>query len=155
MNSPAVKAFGDDRIAAGESLLVVDLEACTGMDSSFMGTLAGLAARISSKNGGELNIADADDRNRSSLEDLGLDLLMPIDPPAALWRGKVDEARGGLSEHGKPCKLPVGERATQMLDAHKTLSALNRRNENEFKDVVTTLEKQTAKAPLRKFEEEG
>ena len=58
MNSPAVKAFGDERIAAGETCLVVDLGACTGMDSTFMGTLAGMAARLSAPTRGCLQIAE-------------------------------------------------------------------------------------------------
>src|SRR5215213_6630157 len=82
LNSPVMKAFGDERILAGERCLVVDLGVCTGMDSTFMGTLAGMATRLSTLDGGVLQIADSGGRNRRSLEDLGLDFLMEIDPPA-------------------------------------------------------------------------
>ena len=102
LNSPAVKSFGDERIAAGEARVVVDLGACTGMDSTFMGTLAGMAARLSAPGGGVLQIADPGERNRRSLEDLGLDFLMEIDPPAAVWRGKVDAIRSELKAPPAP-----------------------------------------------------
>ena len=40
-NSPTVKSLGDDYIASGGRLIVIDLETCSGIDSTFMGTLAG------------------------------------------------------------------------------------------------------------------
>mgnify|MGYP003889460409 CR=1 FL=1 len=59
LNSSILKSFADQRLAAGERSLVVDLSACTGMDSTFMGTLAGIAARLSALDeGGTLQIAE-------------------------------------------------------------------------------------------------
>lgn len=142
MNSPAVKAFGEDRIAAGESLLVVDLAACTGMDSTFMGTLAGMAARLSAIDGGVLQIADPGERNRRSLEDLGLDFLMQINPPAAVWRGRADSIRGELKSPQSLAPLGQVQRARHVLDAHRTLSGVNERNAREFAGVLETLETQ-------------
>ena len=81
LNSPALKEFGISRVEAGESCLVVDLGGCTGMDSTFMGTLAGMASRLSATGKGVVQIADPGARNRRSLEDLGLDFLMEVDPP--------------------------------------------------------------------------
>lgn len=146
LNSTELKAFGDERIAAGEKLLVVDLSACTGMDSTFMGTLAGLASRISAKPGGALHVADAGERNRTSLEDLGLDFMMEIDPPSAPWRGQVDVIRQSLkSQSAKTGGLPSMERANHVLNAHKNLSAINRKNAQEFKNVVEALEGEVSK----------
>lgn len=141
LNSPIVKSFGDERIAAGENLLVVDLGGCTGMDSTFMGTLAGLAARISVKSG-EMHVAEAGERNRASLEDLGLDFMMVIDPPAADWRGRLDEIRSGLRPRDKQGALPSIDRARHVLEAHKTLSSVNDSNARVFENVVETLERQ-------------
>ena len=45
-NSPTVKSLGDDYIASGGRLIVIDLETCSGIDSTFMGTLAGLSRRL-------------------------------------------------------------------------------------------------------------
>jgi anti-anti-sigma regulatory factor len=140
MNSPAVKAFGDLRIAAGENLLVVDLGGCTGMDSTFMGTLAGMAARLSASDKGVLQIAEPGERNRRSLEDLGLDFLMEIDPPSAVWRGRVDAIRGGLSLPQVPGSLGQVQRARHVLEAHQNLSEVNEKNAEEFGSVVNMLE---------------
>ncbi len=140
MNSPAVKTFGDQRIAAGENQLIVDLERCSGMDSTFMGTLAGMAARLSTMEGGVLQIAEPGERNRRSLEDLGLDFLMEIDPPAAPWRGKVESIRKELKTPAAPGSLVSLHRTRHVLEAHQTLSDVNHKNAQEFSKVVDILE---------------
>jgi len=140
-----MKAFGDARISDGERCLVVDLGACTGMDSTFMGTLAGMAARLSVVEGGTLQIADVGERNRRSLEDLGLDFLLEIDPPAADWRGRVDEIR-------KTLKVPKSgstqvHQARHVLEAHQVLSQANESNAKKFATVVNLLEAELADKP--------
>lgn len=142
MNSPVLKAFGDSRIAAGETCLVVDLAACTGMDSTFMGTLAGMAARLSTLKGGGLQIAEPGERNRRSLEDLGLDFLMEIDPPDAVWRGGVDTIRGELHEPQVPGAIGRAQRAKHVLEAHQALAGINDANAKGFAGVVSQLERE-------------
>ena len=156
LNSPALKSFGDSRISAGESRIVVDLQGCTGMDSTFMGTLAGIAARLSAIDGGGLQIADPGERNRRSLEDLGLDFLMEIDPPSTLWRGQVDAIREELKPPEAPGSLGQIQRARHVLEAHQTLSEMNHRNAREFAGVVDMLENEISeKEKLAKTKEEG
>lgn len=143
--SPVLKECADARIAEGERCLVVDLEACTGMDSTFMGLLAGLAARLAKLGGEGVQIAGAGERNRRSLEDLGLDCLLEIDPPAAPWRGKVDEVRAALEPY-RAGKLPdLRERARHVLDAHRTLAATSEENAKRFAGVVGILEDEVAR----------
>lgn len=140
LNSPAMKEFGDRRIAAGEKCLVVDLGECSGMDSTFMGTLAGMAARLSAQAEGSLHIADPGPRNRRSLEDLGLDFLMEIDPPLAIWRGNIDKVREGLKAPTiLPSTTPI-ERTKLVLEAHQELASQNEKNAQTFSQVVKTLE---------------
>jgi anti-sigma B factor antagonist len=147
LTSPAMKAFGEERIAAGERCLVVDLGSCTGMDSTFMGTLAGMAARLSVIDGGTLQIADTGDRNRRSLEDLGLDFLLEIDPPDAFWREMMDEIRDAL----RPPRSAVGanpcQQARHVLEAHEVLSQANEGNARKFATVVSLLKAELAEGP--------
>ncbi len=144
LNSHSVKAFGEERIAAGERILVIDLETCAGMDSTFMGTLAGLATRLSACHGGVVQVASASIRNHSSLQDLGLDFLMEIDPPEAPWRGEVDRIRRelNLQEIAKPAQV---QRAGHVLEAHQILSEANEKNTEKFSAVVQMLENDLAK----------
>jgi len=154
-NSPALRALGDARIAAGENRIVVDLAACTGMDSTFMGTLAGLAARLSAIEGGGLMIAEPGERNRRSLEDLGLDFLMEIDPPSATWRGRVDDIRGTLEAPQTVDVLRRGQLGRHVLEAHENLSSVNDRNSRAFAGVVTLLEKDLAEQEKSVKDEPG
>lgn len=143
MTSPAVKSFGDERIAAGEHCVVVDLAACTGMDSTFMGILAGLANRLSAQNG-TLQIADPGERNRHSLEDLGLDFLMEIDPPGNPWRHRITEIRNDLRHPRALSQASQTQRAHHVLEAHQVLSAASPENARKFAGVVSLLEAELA-----------
>ena len=152
MNSPAVKAFGDARIADGETCVVVDLGGCTGMDSTFMGTLAGMAARVSAVDGGVLQIADAGDRNRRSLEDLGLDFLMEIDPPGSNWGSHLEIIREKLQAPPPADRIGDLERTRLVLEAHQTLSDVNGQNAETFKNVVNLMEREVEAKEAEKRE---
>lgn len=149
LNSPALKDFGINRISSGEVCLVIDLQACTGMDSTFMGTLAGLAARLSVRDGGVIQVADAGPRNRRSLEDLGLDFLMEIEPPEPVWHPKLETVRAGLKPL-QPIALPGQVQQTlHVLEAHKILSETNEKNTKVFANVVNLLEAELAEKQKR------
>ncbi|MDP3849163.1 MAG: hypothetical protein Q8Q59_01575 [Luteolibacter sp.] len=105
-----------------------------------MGTLAGMAARLSAQEGGTLQIAEPGERNRRSLEDLGLDFLMEIDPPSAIWRGRVDAVRSELQTPQMIGGLGRLQRARHVLEAHQTLSDVNSKNARNFAGVVSVLE---------------
>jgi anti-sigma B factor antagonist len=143
MTSPLLKDCAEQRLAQGEKYLVVDLEACTGMDSTFMGLLAGLSARIM-KNAGAVQVTAANERNQRSLEDLGLDCLLDINPESAPWKGKEQEIRSKLSPVIADSPLDSRERAKQVLDAHKTLASTSEENAKRFSSVVTLLENEVA-----------
>jgi anti-sigma B factor antagonist len=138
-----VKEFGEVRVRKGEKLLVVDLQDCSGMDSTFMGTLAGLANRLK-ENGGELEVADAGEKNRASLEDLGLDFLMEIEPEEAVWKGLEDKARDFLKLKVAGMRAGTQMHTRHILEAHQLLSEANEGNQEKFSGVVSLLEKQVA-----------
>ena len=64
---------------AGTRHIVVDLETCPTMDSTFMGTLTGIAIRLMDHPGGRLQVVNVNDRNRQLLGNLGLDLIFEVD----------------------------------------------------------------------------
>ena len=138
VSSPALKKWVDAEIDSGVLCVVVDLEACTGMDSTFMGTLAGLAMRLLKCSGGKLQIAAPGEKNQKSLEGLGLDVLMQIDPPKAEWRGRMGEVREKLT----PFNM-VGSKvsdAPYVLEAHQKLCEADDRNAEKFGTVLEFLE---------------
>ncbi|MGB1260840.1 MAG: STAS domain-containing protein [Akkermansiaceae bacterium] len=138
LNSPQLKDWAEADLATGTTTLVVDLEQCTGMDSTFMGTLAGLAMRLMKLPNGKLQIAGAGEKNRSSLEGLGLDVLMEIDPDSCAWKEKIDQIREEL----KPCSSSSAkeDQASHVLEAHKKLCTADQRNNAKFSTVLDYLE---------------
>ena len=138
LNSPAVKEYGEAQIEAGESCLVVDLEECAGMDSTFMGTLAGLASRIKG-NSGVLQIANAGEKNRDSLEDLGLDFLMEIEPEEPVWTDVEAKVKDLLTIKEAGVKSGTTLHTRHVLEAHEVLAEANAGNKEKFSSVVKML----------------
>lgn len=139
VSSPRVKDYVDSRIKEGETRFVLDLDECRAMDSTFMGTLAGLAIRLNKMPGGKLQVAGARDRNRQSLEDLGLDVLIEIDPPGAEWSAHMAAIREGLEPWGES---EAGTGARHVLEAHRTLAGVSAENAKKFETVLDVLEQE-------------
>jgi len=139
--SPMVKECAERGMSKGRSVVVVDLEACVGMDSTFMGMLAGIAIKLTKlPAGGVLQIAGASERNVQSLEDLGLDALMDINPKQTTGQFPVGEIRDQL-QPWKSDGVSGEQRSRMVLEAHQILSATNEENARRFEAVVQLLEK--------------
>jgi anti-anti-sigma regulatory factor len=141
MNSPLMRHIAEAYIASGGKLVVIDLETCSGVDSTFMGTIAGIARRLSnSEEEGEVQIASPTDNARSALECLGLDALVDIEPAEAPWRGHLDEIRSQLSFCSSD-EVPLQglEQTMHILESHQTLRSMNEDNDAKFKAVTECL----------------
>lgn len=154
VNSPALKSVAEQYLNDGGSTIVVDLELCPGVDSTFMGTLAGLARRCMAV-GGSMQIASPTARAREAMESLGLDMLMEIDPMGAFWADDIEERRATLAgDNAAPVaeEAPLSElaRTRHVLEAHNTLRSMNRQNDETFGYVCETLEEDL----LRQTEEQ-
>lgn len=143
VNSPALKTISEKYIARNGRTIVVDMEICPGVDSTFMGTLAGLARKMMAC-GGTLQIASPTQRTRAAMESLGLDMLVDIDPADASWQADIDTRRAELTpENAKEAvagNMNELERTRHVLDAHNTLRAMNHKNSEAFGYVCETLE---------------
>lgn len=133
--SSGIKRYAAHMIAQGKNSFIIDLEECTGMDSTFMGTMTGIALQVH-KTGGEVQVIAAGDRNRASLENLGLDQLIVI----------RDEKPGELPDLDPPHDAGLvpekAESARTMLDAHQALVEAMPGNIGIFQDVLEFLEKE-------------
>lgn len=145
VNSPQLKNIADKYLEREGKNIVVDLELCPGVDSTFMGTLAGIARHCLQKNG-SLHIADPTERTRASMESLGLDMLLEIDPPDAAWQADKAERRSTMVQDSQSlgdnesAPLSELERTRHVLEAHNTLRSMNRQNDETFGYVCETLE---------------
>ncbi len=134
ITSPAVEDAAGKKISAGIRKIIIDLEACLGMDSTFMGMLAGISKSLR-KNQGELTIVGASEKNCHSLEELGLNALMKIDPDGP---PNLEEIRGAY-EVSNVTTGPGGE--DHILECHEILSDVDEKNEKTFQSVLEVLQK--------------
>lgn len=145
VNSPALKSLSDKYIEKGGKDIVIDLEVCPGVDSTFMGTLAGLARKCMAV-GGMVQVASPTQRTREAMESLGLDMLLDLDPEDAFWRQDIEERREILSQDANAAvveerqDLSEMDRTRHVLEAHNTLRSMNKRNDETFGYVCETLE---------------
>jgi anti-anti-sigma regulatory factor len=132
-NSGCFKAFYQQLLKQGVGRFVVDLDACTYLDSTFLGILLGLGLKLKEAGNGLLHILNANPRNLELLRNLGLDRLIIIDSDNGNGSGP-----GRLEE--VPCPVPTRtEAAPTILEAHENLMEFDPRNISKFKDVVEFL----------------
>ena len=115
---------------------IVDLQNCAMMDSTFMGTLAGVALRLKELGDGHLHVVHCGARSRELLSGLGLDQIFSIhgEGLSAPQCNQLDEeSSAGISPEQKR------EQAQTMLDAHEALCRAAPENLTRFKDVLDYL----------------
>jgi len=136
-NSAGLKEFVKQMIQRGFREFVVDLQVCDLMDSTFMGTLAGVALRLREMGQGTLKVVNVNERNGALLGSLGLDQLFAVE---ALKRHSA-EAIPAEAELHKPV-LPKADPELQkevVLEAHEALAEVSQANAVKFKDVLEFL----------------
>jgi anti-anti-sigma factor len=140
--SPQLKQFAAARIDAGARHLVVDLEACPTMDSTFMGTLTGIAARLMDLPGGRLRVVNVNERNCELLSNLGLDHVFEVDRDTSAVREEREMVGTALTEEVADSRRAGGEdeRRACAIEAHETLCEANEANRPRFRDVLECLQ---------------
>ena len=111
--------------------LVVDLSLCTGMDSTFMGTLTKIF-RVLEKEGGTLHVIHAAGRNGELLRGVGLDALFTVDDSEEHLPATPAPDCAALPR----TECSRAERAQICLESHEALVAADQRNAAKFRDVV-------------------
>ena len=136
LNSGGVKDFSKEMINRGHREFVFDLKNCPVMDSTFMGTLAGVALRLRELGQGQLRVINLNERNQDLLCNLGLDQLFTMGIDGL----KINEAP--IRPLDTAATTPPADRTTQaetMLEAHQALVDASPENITKFKDVLEYL----------------
>jgi len=114
---------------------VIDLGECTMMDSTFMGTLTGIALKLREMGGGaKMTVVNANERNAQLLENLGLTMIFDVERGCGEFgaeMGCVDELLAATERQESS--------SSDVLEAHETLSEISAENRAKFKDVVEFL----------------
>ena len=141
LNSGNFKHFAREMVDRGYREFVIDLHDCMMMDSTFMGTMAGLALRLKELGEGHLRVVHCGQRSRQLLSGLGLDHLFQISA-----NGAAPPECEAL-ETSAPGKK---EQASQMLAAHEALCEVSPENLLRFKDVLEYLKQDLHDKPAAK-----
>ena len=129
-NSTGLKDVSAELIKRGHREFIVDLKDCELMDSTFMGTLAGLAFKLAPD--GNLRVIRANERCRSVLQNLGLDRVFRVEESAT----PVPPGTALREATGHP---PREAQRETIIEAHENLVAANPENAIRFKDVLDFL----------------
>jgi anti-sigma B factor antagonist len=133
-NSAGLKEFAAEMTRRGHRDFIVDLATCELMDSTFLGTLTGIALGLPA--GGKLTVIRANERNRGVMQNLGLDRIFAVlesTPVAA--PGRLEDAE---------TNPPQTARREAIVQAHENLAAVNPENAIRFKDVLDFLQQKSS-----------
>jgi anti-sigma B factor antagonist len=135
-NSPALKEFSKHMLERGYRHFVVDLNGCPVMDSTFMGTLAGIALRLREFGNGSLLVRNANERNWDLLQNLGLNNLFDVESKGSVL---VTENLVGAAPLEADHPIDRSDQAECMIEAHEALVDADPENFARFKDVLEYL----------------
>lgn len=145
LNSGNLKEFASEMVNRGYREFVLDLENCAMMDSTFMGTMAGVALRLKELGHGHLHVIHCGQRSRDLLTGLGLDQIFSIHANGASapeWETLSNEPAAAPSAQKQ-------QQTQQMLDAHEALCEAAPENFSRFKDVLEYLKQDLHQEPAK------
>jgi anti-sigma B factor antagonist len=129
-NCAGLKEFAAEMMRRGHRTFIVDLAACELMDSTFLGTLTGIALGLPAD--GKLTVVRANERNRGVMQNLGLDRIFALEESAPIPApGRMEDA---------DTDPPQTARRETIVQAHENLAAVNPENAIRFKDVLDFLQ---------------
>jgi anti-anti-sigma factor len=136
-NAPMLDSFLREVISQGIARVCVDLSACSGMDSTFMGLLVGFSQELA-RTQGQLLVVNPTMQNLRLLDMLGVSQVLPV-------IGQVEpEQLEFVVIPANPTVSPA-QRMEIIRRAHQHLIALNAANEAKFSVFLAALEDDLAK----------
>ncbi len=140
LNSAPVKELFDHLLEQGRTRFVIDFQKCTGMDSTFLGILAGLGINLmKNTEDGSVVLCRMGTRNLELVQNLGLHRLLTVDT-GDIGENLEDDA--GLEAVPGKGKLSQVENARLVLQAHENLVEIDESNKTKFQDVISFLKNQ-------------
>ncbi len=135
-NCGPLRDFFDQVISSGRQRFVIDFRDCSGMDSTFLGILAGVALELKKKDPpGRVLLCRLGERNFELIRNLGLHRIMDVDSGEHAFEGEPKPLSGTKDE-------PQSEKARMVLEAHENLVCADEDNRGKFQDVIAYLKNQ-------------
>ncbi len=133
-NSGSLRDFVTALLAQGKTRFVIDFQACTSMDSTFLGVLAGAALQVRRATPpGGLTLVRVGERNLELIRNLGLHRLATVE--SGDFKMSFDGQAVALSEE----RRSEIESAKLVLEAHENLVSADGANAAKFQDVLAFL----------------
>ena len=142
-NSADLRSLVRTGISDGSNRIVLDLLRCSGLDSTFMGMLSCVAAKLEDA-GGCLHVVNAEGKNGDLLRGLGLDEVFTVEDGTELVEHGACAGAGLMPEEVPLAAVPKTECSKQdqrkiCLEAHEALADLHEANAEKFRDVITLM----------------
>ncbi|ADE54978.1 STAS domain-containing protein [Coraliomargarita akajimensis] len=132
LNCNNFREFMEKMVADGKTNFILDFEHCKGMDSTFLGILAGTALEIRNKDAaGKLTVCQLGERNKELIVNLGLQALLDI-----------KEDGPGHSAEFDTLENETVTNTSDVLHAHENLVKCDEENAAKFQDVIAFLKNQ-------------
>lgn len=140
-NSGGIKEFSRQMMNRGFRNFIIDLKNCELMDSTFMGTVTGIALRLRELGQGKISAIHLNERNKDLLENLGLDRLIDINGDAPVEVAPAaNDLQQTMEASGAESKRDI------VLTAHEALAEADPQNAVRFKDVLEFLQQEAKEA---------
>ncbi len=132
LNCNAFRDFIETTLSNGSRRILIDFEECKGMDSTFLGILAGTAIELRKLSpAGELIVGNLSERNNELICNLGLHNLLTVAGPDEGEEKSFDALRNEEVSDAK-----------NILKAHENLAEADEGNVAKFQDVIAFLRNQ-------------
>ena len=137
LNSHLLKEYATHVLEKKGSPFQLDLSACSYMDSTFLGMLAGMGVRRCQNQSHPIRVIGISPRVKGMMEGLGIDHLFEmIDGPVPAAALRPMDSRPASPD----------QKSRDMLEAHETLVAVSSSNEAKFRDVIALLRESAEKS---------
>lgn len=134
-NASPISLFLQTMLREGKLDFVFDLEQCSGMDSTFLGILAGIAIEVrKTRPRGHVVLCRLSTRNAELVRNLGLHRILTLDEEGTVEL--PEKPREVLDDTASSGEV---EKARLALKAHENLIEVNESNRGRFQDVVSFL----------------
>ncbi|PIP59211.1 MAG: hypothetical protein COX01_04245 [Verrucomicrobia bacterium CG22_combo_CG10-13_8_21_14_all_43_17] len=133
LNCNPLNDFFDSMRMKSVQRIIIDFEDCTGMDSTFLGLITGVALEFQEADEEAcLALCHLGKRNWDLVHNLGLDKILQVIDNGITNDGKSEELQPVTSNK------QVADSKT-ILKAHENLVIIQGSNESKFQDVITFL----------------
>ena len=139
--SPPLKQFIHQVIKTESAdRILIEMSDCSGMDSTFMGVVAGIACYIKSRPAFSFKLINLSEKNQKLLVTLGVDRVVDYTLSASEEEQDLLNRLNGSTRSLETKASSKLDAAKTTLEAHETLVEINPDNLSKFKSVLEYLQ---------------